>query len=235
MKLTSAVKRVRENAATFGTAAALHDVQLLAINRVVPVQILKGMTCVLDDVDPRMFEAPGLQTRFATREELLRATEDPEVAAEMDQTFVQEALAKGDECFGIFDRDRLVSFGWYSNQPTAIGRDLVLHFDPSWVYMYKGYTLKEYRGKRLHGVGMSLALRAYTGRGSRGLISYVKSNNFQSLRSIHRMGYRLFGDVYAVRALGRVFTWATPGCQPFGFRLQWTGAEPAAATSTAAA
>jgi hypothetical protein len=235
MKLPSAVKRVRENAAAFGAAAALHDVQLKAVNRLVPVQILKGMTCVLGDVDPRMFEARGFQTRFASREELLRAASDPEVAAEMDAAFVQDALTRGDDCFGIFDGERLASFGWYSNQPTAIAGDLCLHFDPSWVYMYKGYTLKDYRGKRLHGVGMSLALRAYTGRGARGLISYVKSNNFQSLRSIHRMGYRMFGDVYAVRAVGRVFTWASPGCQPYGFRLQWVTEPSSASTSTAAA
>lgn len=220
MNLSSAIKHVREQAKAFGPGAALHEVQLRAVNRVVPFQILKGMTAVVADVDPKMFEAGGFATRFCTREELLAATAEPDVAQEMSGEFVDEALDRGDDCYGIFDGYRLVSFGWYSNQPTPISDDLVLHFDPSWVYMYKGYTLPAYRGKRLHGVGMSLALKEYTERGSRGLISYVKSNNFQSLRSITRMGYKIFGDVYAVRAFGRAHTYATPGCQAYGFRLE---------------
>lgn len=220
MSLSTAIRHFQEQRKVYGTGAALHDVQVRSISKVMPLQILRGMTAVLSDVDPRMFDATGYQTRFATREELLRAVEDPEIAAEMSREFVEAALAKGDEAYAIFEGEKLVSMGWYSNQPTDISDDLVLHFDPAWVYMYKGYTLVSHRGKRLHGIGMSLALRAYTERGSRGLISYVKSNNFSSLRSIARMGYRLFGDVYAVQAFGRVMTWATRGCAPYQFRLE---------------
>lgn len=220
MNPSQAINRIREQAKAFGTGAAIHDVQIRALNRVVPFQILKGMTAVVADVDPKMFEAPGFETRFATREELLTSTANPEVAEEMSAAFVDEALERGDTCYGIFDGGVLASFGWYSNQPTPISSDLLLHFDPAWVYMYKGYTLPAYRGKRLHGIGMSLAMRAFTEQGSRGLISYVKSNNFQSLRSIARMGYRIFGDVYALRAFGRAFTWASPGCKAYDFHLE---------------
>jgi hypothetical protein len=235
MKLAIAVKQVRENAAAFGAGAALHDLQLRALNRIVPVQVLRGMTCVLDETDPRLMRAPEYEARFARREELLRAAADPDLAGEMSAEFVESALARGDECFALFDRGRVAAFGWYSNQPTAIGGDLVLRFDPSWVYMYKGYTLPTYRGKRLHGVGMTLALRAYTGRGARGLISYVKSSNFQSLRSTEKMGFRIFGDIYVLRALGRVLTWATPGCQPYRFQLDWSPVRAAPVPEPAAA
>jgi hypothetical protein len=34
------------------------------------------------------------------------------------------------------------------------------------------------------------------------------------------MGYRLFGDVYLLRAAGRSFAYATPGCRPYGFRAE---------------
>jgi hypothetical protein len=229
MKLASAVRHLVEQARAFGPAAALHDLQMRAVNRAVSFQILKGMTAVLSDIDRSLLEAPGLESRFATREELLAALARPEIAEEMSAEFVESALERGDECFALFDGDALVSFGWYSTQPTAIADDLRLHFDPAWVYMYKGYTVPAYRGQRLHGIGMSMALAACTERGARGLISYVRSNNFQSLRSIHRMGYRIFGDVFALRARGRVLTWATPGCQPYGFRLEWRAEAEAAA------
>jgi hypothetical protein len=217
MNLARVYRHTVDNAKAFGTTAALHDLQQRVLNRIVPFQILKGMTAVIPDINPKLFDSGSFATRFAHRDEVL-AHCSPEF--EMTPEFAREALDKGDECYGIFDAGRMVSFGWYSNQPTHISDGLVLHFHPSWVYMYKGFTHRDYRGKRLHGIGMSLALRAYTERGSRGLISYVKSNNFQSLRSIERMGYRIFGDIYLARVMGRAVTWSTPGCKAYGFRLE---------------
>jgi hypothetical protein len=229
MNLSHAFRQVVDNAKSFGTYAAIHDLQQRAVNRVVPFQILKGMTAVLPDINPGLFETGGFVARFATKGELLdKATPEYEMTREM----IEAALHKGDQCFAIFDGDRLASFGWYSNQPTNISEELVLHFDPAWVYMYKGFTHPDYRGKRLHGIGMSLALRSYTDGGSRGLISYVNSNNFQSLRSIERMGYRIFGDIYLARLLGRPVTWATPGCKPYGFRLESVAARASVAATS---
>jgi hypothetical protein len=88
--------------------------------------------------------------------------------------------------------------------------------------MFKGYTVPAQRGKRLHAVAMCQALQALANEGQRGLVSYVASNNFASLKSTARMGYRQFGDLYLVQAAGRSFTWATPGCRPYGFRVEAT-------------
>jgi hypothetical protein len=149
----------------------------------------------------------------------------------MSVDFIEQAMGRGDECFGIFDGPQLVSLGWYSNQPTPLSETLTLCFDRSWQYMYKGYTLRSHRGKRLHGVGMTKALYAYTKRGSRGLISYVRSTNFQSLRSTERMGYRIFGDIYVAEAIGRPLIWATPGCAAYDFRVERRAPEASSAGS----
>lgn len=231
MDVISVVRKLGEDARQFGLGAAMHEVQCGALNKVIDFKILRGMTAVLDDIAPDLLTAPGYQARFASRDELLAAAATPEVAAEMTPAFVDRALAKGDECYALFDGDRLVSFGWYSNAPTRVSADLVLHFDPAWIYMYKGYTLKDYRGQRLHGIGMSLTLEAYTGRGRRGLISYVKSTNYRSLRSIARMGYRIFGDVYVARLRDRTWTWASPGCTRYQFEVR--ADQPAIATAPA--
>ncbi len=226
MRIAHAIRHVAENARAFGPQAALIDLEHRAVNKLVPFQILRGMTVEVGDVSRDMFDAGDCQTRFATRDELLAAAADDEVKAEMTPAFIEAALARGDECYGVFDGDCLVSFGWYSSQPTEVSPTLVLHFDPRWRYMYKGYTRVSHRGKRLHGIGMSLALRAYAERGFSGLISYVASNNFRSLRSTERMGYRGFGDVYVARWLGRDLSWASPGCANYGFRVEPNDADP---------
>jgi hypothetical protein len=51
-----------------------------------------------------------------------------------------------------------------------------------------------------------------------GLVSFVASNNFASLRSVARMGYQIFGDVYLVRTTKHTLAFASGGCQPYGFR-----------------
>jgi hypothetical protein len=86
--------------------------------------------------------------------------------------------------------------------------------------MYKGYTHPKYRGRRLHAIGMTRALQAYQERAYKGLISYVESNNYSSLKSVYRMGYVDFGRIYVARIFGRYYLWATPGCRAFGFELR---------------
>jgi hypothetical protein len=101
--------------------------------------------------------------------------------------------------------------------------------------MYKGFTDPRYRGQRLHAIGMTRALHEYRRRGLRGIVSYVESTNFDSLKSCFRMGYKVFGSIYLARLLGRHFARSSPGCEPYAFRVvigQYTA--PRAATGQSA-
>ncbi len=219
MDILGSVRGLVENARSFGVAAAVRDLEYRALNKVLPIRIFKGMTAVLDGVDRTLFDRGGFGVRIASAEELHAAAAQPAWANEMPRSFVDRALGRGDECVGIFDGDALVSIGWYSRSQTPISDTLVLHFDSAWTYMYKGFTLESHRGKRLHGIGMTFALAHYVQRGARGLISYVEFNNLTSLRSVERMGYRLFGDIYVARINGRERSWSTPGCRAYQFCL----------------
>jgi hypothetical protein len=86
--------------------------------------------------------------------------------------------------------------------------------------MYKGFTDSRYRGQRLHAIGMTRALEHYLSKGFGGIVSYVESTNFDSLKSCFRMGYRVFGSIYVVRIFGRDFAFSSPGCRRFDFRVE---------------
>ena len=156
-------------------------------------------------------------------------------AYDMPESFLRRALATGDECFAIRHGDELAAYGWYSSSANYFTEELTLHFAPEWVYMYRGFTNPAYRGKRLHAIGMTLALRAFLARGFKGLVSCVEKRNDASLKSCYRMGYRPFGSIYGVtpgrllgirrsslRLLNRQFVWCSPGCARFGFWLERT-------------
>jgi len=139
---------------------------------------------------------------------------------EITDEFLRAAFAKGDECYGFLDGSVLASYGWYANTPTAIDIPaLKLHFDPRYIYMYKGYTHVKYRGQRLHAIAMGRALEAYKGKGFRGLLSYVEWNNFSSLKSCYRLGYSDIGNIYLFQLFGRYRTHADRSCLRYGLHL----------------
>jgi len=219
MEMRKIVDYIRENVRTYGMGATLHDIECRMVNKIVHFEILKGMTVRMQDVkDPGLFEAQGFDARFVGEDELARFAHDG--AHDVSLDFLRRARARGDRCYALFDGEALAAYGWYSDLPTPIDEHFVLHFDPAWTYMYKGYTVPAYRGKRLHAVGMCRALRAVTEEGRNGLISWVFSNNFASLRSVMRMGYRIFGEAYVLRAGTRSFTYATSACRDYGFWVE---------------
>lgn len=179
-----------------------------------------------EHVDPSFLVCPTPYRPEFLNETMLRAfAQDP--ATGLSVEFLDEALTKGDECYGILDGDgQLAAYDWYARSPTYIDPpNLKLFFSDQYIYMYKGYTDPRHRGKRLHALGMAGALNHYKQLGYQGLISYVESNNFSSLKSCRRMGYLAFGDIGLIKIFGRYFITTSAGCQPFGFRIEPDSAE----------
>jgi len=211
-------ERVRDSIARVGPARTLHDLALRAANRVVLIKLLKCMA--IERVNDAFATCPEpYRGMFLSAPMLRKFGRDPR--NEMPEAFLDEALAKGDECFALLSGDRLAAYGWYSSGPTRIDPpDLVLHPGGRHIYMYKGFTHVDHRGRRLHAIGMTMALQSYLTRGFKGLVSYVESNNFASLKSVVRMGYEIFGTIAVLQAFGVHCTHASAGCRARGLRVE---------------
>jgi len=210
--------RIRDSIARVGPARTVHDLTLRAANRVMLIKLLKCMS--IERVNDAFATCPEpYRPMFLSATMLRRFGRDPE--NELPEAFLDEALSKGDECFALLSGDRLAAYGWYSSGPTRIDPpDLVLHPGGRHIYMYKGFTHLDHRGRRLHAIGMTLALQSYLTRGFKGLVSYVESNNFSSLNSVHRMGYGIFGTITVMRPFGVTLTHASAGCRARGVHLR---------------
>lgn len=200
-----------------GLASVLHFAFVKLVNRLVPFKILRGVHVA--KADAAFLDYPAAYTPdFLSPGALKAFADDPR--SEMSRAFVEDALRHGDECYAICDGGKLAAYGWYSTRPTPIDpSDLTLQFADGYVYMYKGFTDRDYRGQRLHAIGMTRALQHYLDTGYKGIVSYVESTNFDSLKSCFRMGYHVFGSVYVLRLFGRYFTFSSPGCEAFEFRV----------------
>jgi len=218
MTAGTAARRIRSSVATIGIAHTLHDLSLRAANRALLIKILKAMS--VESVNAAYLSCPEPYRPMFLDEKMLKEfCRDP--ANDLSESFLEEALSKGDECYGILAGDTLASYGWYSRRPTRIDPpDLMLHPGDRYVYMYKGFTHLGHRGRRLHAIGMTMALRHYQARGLKGLVSYVESNNFSSLNSVFRMGYVTFGSIYVLKVFGIYLTHASAGCLAHGVRIE---------------
>jgi len=208
---------IRNDLENLGLATTLYDAAFRAINYLTYFTVLKCMT--ISAVDPHylkrnnrysyMFLDPNMLFQFAKNQDY-----------DLPEEFLQQALKKGDECYAILDGDTLASYGWYSDKPTNISDAIRFHFDNRYIYMYKGYTHKNYRGQRLHAIGMTLALKEYLSRGLKGIVSYVESTNFSSLKSVYRMGYQDVGKIYILKIFGKYLVYRTKGCREYGVWLE---------------
>jgi len=211
---------IKDSWTRFGPVDTAVLLGLTALERLFYVHKLEVMILDSDSLDPKFRAMPEMfQAGFLDRDTLLElSSTDQEL--DQDREFVVAALDKGDRCFAIHKGEEVVSYGWYSREPTRISGDLLFSFNPDYVYMYKGYTKPDYRGFRLHGVGMSAALLAYENDGCKAIVSYVKRNNLASLRSVYRMGYRKIGSIVFIGRTHRICRWRTPGCKEANVTLR---------------
>ena len=213
------VSNVLANYREFGLAKTISFYKGAALNKLIFFRQFQAMIVTMTTLDSQYLDpSDGYQYRFLTERELVAHSKVEE--NELGPAFLQQALGKGDRCFAVLDGGEMASDGWYSTQPTEMGSGLLWCFDPSRVYMYKGFTKPAYRGKRLHAFGMAGALKASVEEGARGLVSNVETNNFRSLKSVYRMGYRNIGKITVTRPAGVCRIRAEKECFPYGVTVR---------------
>jgi hypothetical protein len=203
----------------YGFANAARFVLVRTLNKFARCECLEILTIDTDSVDRSYLDLEPEFTSGWVGSEELRALAVADPSLQMSREFLNEAWQKKDRCYGIFFEGGLASYGWYSTCPTAVRAQLTFCFYPQYTYMYKGYTKPDFRGNRLHAIGMSKPLMALSESGGRGIVSYVDYTNFASLRSCDRMGYERRGKVLIMGETGHYRTWTSPGCKHLGVRV----------------
>lgn len=133
------------------------------------------------------FELTPEQARFEFRKlgeaECLAATADPELA--LERAITEAALARGDECFGVFDQGRLIAYLWRSSDTAPLFGDLWIKLQqPGLFYGYKSLVRPEYRGQRLFQAMRGRFDAEYLERGLSRSVGYVALRNLPSLASL---------------------------------------------------
>lgn len=175
--------------------------------------------CLTPGDDREVLPAPeGLRCSFVDTERLLREAEDPESGLSAEDFGL--ALSRGEECFGTFLRDALVSHTWYAPGRAHLTGDVFVRCDPAFAYSRWAYTRPEHRGQRLSAMGKTRALRVLCDRGQRGILSLVSATNVESLRSAATAGCLRVGVIVLARMAGRSIFWVSPGARRVGLVVE---------------
>src|SRR5438552_3057586 len=107
MTVGTAAARIRSSVTTIGLAHTLYDLTLRAANRALVVKILKGMTA--ERLNPAFLTCPAPYRPMLLDAKALREF-GRDAGNGLPESFLEEALAKGDECYGILDGETLAAY-----------------------------------------------------------------------------------------------------------------------------
>jgi hypothetical protein len=195
-----------------GVGSAFHIFWLKVANKIVTLKILR--CAELTKMAPSEFELdPSFQIGFLDGLQISNRFGDG--FNDIPAGFSETAVLKGDKCICIIDdSDKIAGYSWFSNKDTPAGLyEMDFIFDPSFIYTYKVFTETAYRGKRLHRQHMNLALSHFQKEGFKGIVCHIYSDNFDSLKSSYRMGFKDVGSIYVVKFLGKVYHFRSPTCK----------------------
>lgn len=197
------VRQLREIRQQHGTRAALEWLVDRIGRRLVRLEVSDVVWLDVERINPSLQADAAFEFRFLTAAEV--ATWEHDTVYQLDDAMAERADRGLDLCFAALCDGQLAAYGWYaldSLEPehcAGVGTSQPPHV----AHMYKGFTHPDYRGRRLHGLVMSLALRQlHAERGITHLASLVDWTNWASLKSCYRLGYESLGRMVAMRPLG---------------------------------
>lgn len=160
---------------------------------------------------------PGYDLRVAAPEELSRGVPgDPTFP---DWPTLRQYLAAGDLMIAVFFDGQIVSYGWCSSAPAAIGEGMTIRFNPRYLYGHRAYTTRRHRGLGLHAAIIAFSRRVAAERGQ-SMVAYVDANNYRSLVSESRVGVPRSGLVVISQRPGKLRYWASRLSRKTGISLQ---------------
>jgi len=203
------LRRWLEMRKRFGAGAAMTWLAERVLRRVANLRVIHLVW--LDAQGVRSSVAPDLELTFRalTADEVRWFAGDP--ANDLDPAMAARIEAGTDLCFAALAGDRLAAYGWYALESIEAEHalEVAMSFPEDVAYMYKGFTHPDFRGKRIHGIAMTLALQTLAEQGVTKLVSVVQWTNWASLRSCWRLGYECLGHIVGV-GRGRRSLWFYP-------------------------
>jgi hypothetical protein len=182
----------------FGVAGALYKTLDIVLHKALRTHVHRVVWLELKSVVSMVPPDASFGYRFLTADELAVFAQEPSYF--IGPSLVADVRNGRTLCFAALFGERLAAFGCYTlrhvEPDQAAGA--ALSFPSDVAYMSYGFTHPDFRGFRLHGLIMGLALQELAKRGVTKLVSLVAWTNWASLKSCERLGYVNLGKMITI-------------------------------------
>jgi hypothetical protein len=208
-----AINRISTYVRHHGVGSTLFYLAYLLTNKIVAIQIFKIFVLLASETDWSMSTALESNWTFLSYD-ALKQFHNLDPLLDLDDAFLLAAAARGDQCYGLVENGNLVSYSWYSNNPTPINSEALADFDRQYLYMYKAYTLPAFRGRRLYTTGVFHAARVLLQDGIyKGIVTLVQIHNKPSLKALLRINFTNVGVIVVLGLRRRSRFYVNSSCE----------------------
>jgi hypothetical protein len=187
----------------FGTKGAIYKSLDVVLHKAFHTSVHAVVWLDVESLAEMASPDPRFTFRFLTADEVETYAQDTSLY--LCPTLVEGVRNGSEICFGALAGDRLAAIACYALEiakPEHAG-GATFSFPSDVVYMSYGHTHPDFRGARLHGLVMGLALQELAKRGITKLVSLVAWTNWASLKSCSRLGYIHLGYMITIRGRKR--------------------------------
>ncbi len=210
----------------YGTTGAIYKAADVVLHKVFRASVHTVVWLELKSVEQMACSDPQFTFRYLTADEVEKFAEDPSYY--IDPSLADGVRSGNEVCFAALAGDRLAAFGCYTLgfvRPEQCA-GAALSFPSDVAYMSYGFTHPDFRGARLHGLNMGLALQQLAERGVTKLVSIVAWTNWASLKSCYRLGYVNLGNMTTIGGKKHAIGFYPRAAQKLGVRFGWKAVRP---------
>jgi len=154
-----------------------------------------------DELKP--FEAGiEIELKTGTVEDLDAMDEKALEFDEKGKRYVLGRMKKGDDFILVMHEGKIVGYHLVMKGAMEFSMRKIVNLPPTWVYLYKGFVRKNYRGKGIIRYLIYDTAVSLKKKGFKTLIMTVSVKNLPMLRVIEKMKFRPLGTISLIRFLG---------------------------------
>ena len=113
-----------------------------------------------------------------------------------------ERFHKGDKCLLSLYQGTIIGYVWIMRGRMERSSSQYIDLPDHRVYLYNGFVLEEFRGKRVLNSMDSFLIHRFKKEHKRTLITVVARDNISSIKARERMGFKRVGHITVIGLLG---------------------------------
>ena len=156
----------------------------------------------LNNSPPNISTKINFNVNEATKEDIDLMDEEDYDYDLKGKTYSKNRLEKGDKCFLTIHNSKIISYVWAMKDHMELSEYKNVPISKNRVYIYKGFVLKEFRGKRIHNLMDIYLFNYFRRQGKEFVICAIYKDNLSSTKAIERIGFKKIGYISLLRFFG---------------------------------